>query len=484
MYNFNILTHWAEVKADEMAYVDENGGVTFAQLNSHVRKTANFLAQAGVARGDLVCTVLPSYFGWVFTLALHLLGTTSMTRNLISPFELDQIPNWLISPRLHPQIPASHTFLLNNDLLDRINSGDELSVAPGYKDPSNPARIVSTSGSSGTAKNVVITIGELAEIPGRASTYDLVGEDHVISLYAFGARQSYRRALKCLTLGKTFYACEATDRRLVNFLNKYPIRTLLGSPTQVSMLLDIQDQAGVALPNLKTVILGGTAPSQIFIERLRKNLDCKIYDAYGSTEGSAIAIREINEDFLKGAQIIPEVTVEIVDDNDQQMPVNKIGRIRYRRNGIATSYYKNPVATTEFFKDGYFYPGDQGFLDEAGLLHLAGRINELINLGGVKVNPEKVDEITQAQLGVLDCAAFALPMPSGIEELAIAVVANQDFDLARFTESLAAKSPVKPTLIITVARIPRNENGKILRVGLAREFAAHIPESITSAWRD
>ena len=72
MYNFDVLSKWASEKPDEIAFADEMHEITFAQLNIHVRKTANVLAQSGISRGDFVCTVLPSYFGWVFTLALHL----------------------------------------------------------------------------------------------------------------------------------------------------------------------------------------------------------------------------------------------------------------------------------------------------------------------------------------------------------------------------------------------------------------------------
>ena len=130
---------------------------------------------------------------------------------------------------------------------------------------------------------------------------------------------------------------------------------------------------------------------------------------------------------------------------------------------MATSYYKNLAATAEFFKDGYFYPGDLAYIDEAGKLVLDGRVNEVINLGGVKINPESIEKIALAQLGVLDCATFASVDASGIEQLSMAVVVDGDFNLELFTKAMEAKSPNKPKSYVQVAEIPRNDNGKILR---------------------
>ena len=146
---------------------------------------------------------------------------------------------------------------------------------------------------------------------------------------------------------------------------------------------------------------------------------------------------------------------------------------------MATSYYKNPAATAEFFKDGYFYPGDLAFINDAGLLVLGGRSSEVINLGGVKVNPQKVDEIAMAQLGVIDCAAFAVSGQSGVEELAIALVVDSDFNQEFFDKAMAQKSPYPPAISIPMAKIPRNDNGKVSRQLLRTEYEKANPASLS-----
>jgi acyl-CoA synthetase (AMP-forming)/AMP-acid ligase II len=166
----------------------------------------------------------------------------------------------------------------------------------------------------------------------------------------------------------------------------------------------------------------------------------------------------------------PPVVLQIVDDNDAPLPNGEVGTVRYKRPDMATSYYKNPAATAEFFKDGFFYPGDRGYLDTEGRLVLEGRTNEVINLGGVKLNPEAVDKIALAQLGVLDCAAFPIPGAGGVEQLAIALVTDEDFDPESFEKTMAKKSPFPIAAAIQLPKIPRNENGKIMRKALSEQY--------------
>jgi acyl-coenzyme A synthetase/AMP-(fatty) acid ligase len=293
-------------------------------------------------------------------------------------------------------------------------------------------------------------------------------------MYPFGAGQSYTLSLKNLIAGKTYINCPYADYRLLKVMSKYPIRTLIGSPIQISAFLDAQIQTGTELPLLKTIIMGGSTPSQKLINRITSQLDCQIFNAYGSTEASNIAIEEItnHEAGLKFAGTImhEDVTMQIVDENDLPLPKGQIGIIRYKRPFMATSYYKNPVATAEFFKDGFFYPGDKGYLDESGRLVLEGRINEVINLGGVKLNPEVVDDLAMAQLGVVDCAAFSIPGPAGIDQLALALVTDEDFSPEFFEKAMAKKSPYKIATFILTEKIARNENGKILRAALTERF--------------
>ncbi len=459
----------------EIAFVDQDYEVNFQELNSDVRKIANSLAISGISRGDIVCTILPNLFSYTFTLALHLLGVTTMSKNDITPFAAEAIPDWLISFKPHPQIAPSRTVILDEPYLTNVRATEEMVNPTGYQSPTDIARLFSTSGTSGAEKYTAVTVEGLDELVSRQSSFDFAGQDHVLTLFPFGMGQSYGRALISLVQAKPYFSCTNIDNRLPEILNRYQIKTVYGSPVQVAKLLDVLKQTHSTLPSISGIYLTGSAPSQQLIDRIKAELKCKVFNAYGSTEAGNIAMMDVTGQIPQGSVMNPTVDLQIVDENDVEVAPNTLGRIRYSKPGMSTSYYKSPAATAEFFKDGYFYPGDLAFINDAGLLVLGGRSSEVINLGGVKVNPEKVDEIAMAQLGVIDCAAFAVSAASGIETMAIALVVDADFNQELFDKAMAQKSPYPPAISIQMAKIPRNDNGKVSRQLLRAEYQKANP---------
>ena len=98
------------------------------------------------------------------------------------------------------------------------------------------------------------------------------------------------------------------------------------------------------------------------------------------------------------------------------------GEIVVRGERIIEGYENGPEANAEAFADGWFRTGDEGFLDEDGYLTLTGRIKEMINRGGEKVNPAEVDAVLMAHPEVHDAAAFPVPHPTLGEEVAAVVI--------------------------------------------------------------
>ena len=464
-----LISFWAQLKPTEIAFADESHEVNFRELDLYTRKISTLLREKEIKQGQIVCLILPTYLGWLFTFSLYRLGITVMWQSSLKPFSAEVKPDWLVTIEPHSGINADRTIIVDEDYLALINSSKELEEPPGFANPSDIAGLFSTSGTTGDFKYTAHTAEELSGIATRPGTDDSFGEEGVLSLLMYGAAWVNFHALKCLTFGRTFYACMFTDYRLPKFLIKYPIRTLIGSPVQIASFLDIQKQTGTKLPLLKTIIMGGSAPSAQLIDRVKGQLDCKLYNSYGATEVGHISIYEVQSSDEIGAWIRPPIELQIVDDDAIVLPAMSVGHIRYRRKDMATSYYNNPEATAEFFKDGYFYPGDLGFIDSVGRLFLEGRSTEVINLGGVKVNPERIEIIARAQLGVRDCAAYGRINDSGVEELGIALVVDEDFDKENFEKAMAAKSPHRLQQARILPSIPRNENGKIQRHLLSAE---------------
>ena len=480
LYDFDFIRERAQTHGRDIAFVDESHVVTFQEFDFYTRKIAFYLREHGIKPGDLVATLLPTYLDWHFTFALHRLGVATMPKNNFGPFSSEVMPNWLITIKAHPGIPPEKTLLLDETILEAINAGSDEIELTGYKEGSDIARFTSTSGTTGQAKYISYTAESLLNKAERKSPYDLIGLDHVFSMYLFGSGQSYGLALKNLIAGKPFFSCYFNDYRMAKIVSQNSIRTLSGSPMQVSSFLDVQTQTGTQFPLLKTIILGGSAPTQQLIDRINSQLDCQIFNTYGSTEAGGITYEDISKHIagakFAGTLMHSDVTLQIVDDEDNEVPQGEVGIVRYKRPGMTTSYYKNPAASAEFFKDGFFYPGDIGLLDVQGRLVLEGRTNEVINIGGVKLNPEVIDKIALAQLGVVDCATFSIPGEAGVERLAIALVIDADFNPQLFEKAMEKKSPHRLAMVVQMEKIERNENGKIMRSTLSKQFLERNPQ--------
>ncbi|HSV79248.1 MAG TPA: hypothetical protein VLK85_08580, partial [Ramlibacter sp.] len=124
----------------------------------------------------------------------------------------------------------------------------------------------------------------------------------------------------------------------------------------------------------------------------------------------------------------------------------------------------------KMFRDGWFYPGDRGQVHADGMLVIESRVDEIINVGGTKVNPAEVEQVLLEDPDIVDAAAYGVTDAAGRVLLLAAIVCRQPVDeqrtLARCHAVLGQKSPRR---LVRLARLPRNEAGKVLR----RELAAN-----------
>ena len=471
MFDFGVIDNLAKESPKEIAYIDESRVLTFADLNSYTRKIATVLEARGIKREQVVLVMLPPFHNWLFSLALHRMGVT-----VFSLFNLDALgaeiaADQYIGFEKHPQLDENRNIICDVNLEARIAEAQELEHFSGYSSAKSLARLFSTSGTTGSSRYISVTYGDLDFYVDRKGSADYFGVEPILSLYPFGAGQTLRAALKSLRSGKPYLSCAFLDWRLPKFVQEHHIRTIIGSPVQIAKFLDLQEQSGTELPEVQTLIMGGSRPTSQLISRIQSRLSCRIVNAYGSTEANNIASEVIENSLSSGLEINTSGVLQIVDEKDIPLTDGLVGRIRYRTPGMALEYFNNPEASQINFKEGFFYPGDYGYINTAGKLELKGRTDEVINLGGERISPHVIEEIVLAQLGVLDCAAFPIALNNGVEGAAVAIVTNDEYAEEYFKKALRAKSPAVVSEIFHVSQIKRNENGKILRDELRRQYA-------------
>ena len=197
---------------------------------------------------------------------------------------------------------------------------------------------------------------------------------------------------------------------------------------------------------------------------------------YGSQESGLVSARrdESVNPFALGV-VASGVRVEIVDDKNKKVAVGVTGRIRAKSKSIVSGYFKDKENTQTFFKKGWFYSGDLGHFDENLHLFLDGRLTEVINSGGVKIDPAKIDEFIVGKFGVTDAGTFGYLESLGTERIGIAVVAPSDFQEVLLVDALKQYiGTTFPISVYQVNQIIRNDRGKVSRRDIAANYLQFI----------
>ena len=249
----------------------------------------------------------------------------------------------------------------------------------------------------------------------------------------------------------------------------YNVQCMVASPAALADFVGYYEEAPTLTAPLELVLsVGGLLPRSLS-ERVRARICSNLIACYGSTEANIVATAPAHAIAdTPGAVgfITPGVTVGIVDRSGNPVPAGGEGLVRISGPYTVAGYRGDAEGSRTAFHDGWFYPGDIGRVTADRLLVLSGREKAVLNLGGDKVSPERIEQALASFAGVQQAAAFTVANAAGIDELAVAVVATS-FDpeaLGRHCERELPAALV-PVRFIQVTDIPRTRWGKSTGAG-------------------
>ena len=221
-----------------------------------------------------------------------------------------------------------------------------------------------------------------------------------------------------------------------------------------------------ALLKLRLCISAG-APLPISVaQKFREKFKIPIHSFYGASECGGICYdREAANDiegFVGGA--MNDVDLAMVD------PTSESSQVRVRSAAVGDGYFPEP--DDEKLGRGSFIPDDLLTRHDSGF-KIVGRVSDVINVAGKKVNPAEVEAHLLRFAGVRQAVAFGRESALRNEEVAVCVVGDADLresDLLEFCRNALSAWQV-PKRIFVVDAIPVNERGKINRRELAKRFA-------------
>jgi acyl-CoA synthetase (AMP-forming)/AMP-acid ligase II len=221
-----------------------------------------------------------------------------------------------------------------------------------------------------------------------------------------------------------------------------------------------------ALPKLRLCISAGAPLSAAVARKFHKKFKRPIHSFYGSSECGGICYDRdgtIFEDGFVGAPM-KDVDLAPVD------PAAAASQVHVRSAAVGDSYFPQP--DEEKLGAGVFLPDDLLARHGSGF-KIVGRVSDLINVAGKKVNPAEVEAHLLRFAGVREAIVFGYPSALRNEEVAACVVADVDLTEAKLLEFCRAElsSWQVPKRIFLLDKIPVNERGKTSRRDLAKRFA-------------
>ncbi|OCB41367.1 acyl-CoA synthetase [Mycobacterium malmoense] len=175
---------------------------------------------------------------------------------------------------------------------------------------------------------------------------------------------------------------------------------------------------------------------------------------------------------LVGRSTGPEI--RIAGPDGRPAPAGEVGEVWLRGPTVVRGYLGDPAITAANFTDGWLRTGDLGTLSAAGDLVIRGRIKELINRGGEKISPERVEGVLATHPDVLEVAVFGLPDKLYGETVAAVIVPRGSAgptadELAAFGRDRLAPFEV-PASFQQAAELPHTAKGSLDRRAVARQF--------------
>lgn len=323
---------------------------------------------------------------------------------------------------------------------------------------------------TGTAKAVPLTWANLGDRTALRDLYFPI-DGPVLSLMQPAAAGGLQTCLTALKHGLSVDLSDTAAGFLAAVADP-ALQSIIGSPAQLATLIRGMDALSLTARHVQSCLLMGGAVSKTLQDAADRVFGASVLAMYGTTELGACATYT-GAEAAHPMRLLAGTQAQAVNDAGQVLAEGEEGLLRIKAAGMVQQYFGAASLTAATFRDGWFYPGDTGWVKD-GQIRLTGRRDEQINLGGAKFNPGDIDQYIQTLGLTVEGAAFKHTDAQGLETLMIAVVAPDDASYTRLKADIrAAIKPLNcPVGFFRVDAIARNAMGKPLRNVLAGQLQA------------
>jgi long-chain acyl-CoA synthetase len=518
----SIVANGSTCFADETALIHPDFRLSYRGLGDAVRRFASALADVGVRPGDKVALMAPNrpeftiaYYGILHAGAtvvpLNILLVADEVAYTLSDSDAAAMVVWApleAGVRGFESVEACRTLFVagaggaGSLRLGAIRFEQAIERAGGLPETyataaEDTAVILYTSGTTGRPKGAELThlnlwLNALCVSERQFCRWPqqvaVMGPGHVglavLPLYHSFGQTAIQNGM--LFGGAAIRYVERFDAEtaLAAIANDH-VTFFAGVPTMYFAILAVPDaEKRFDLSSLRFCVSGGAALPVEVKRAFESRFGVRIQEAYGLSETSPLACsQEVHRTDKAGSIGRPIWGVEMMIGDDsadvksqisdlksaipKPVAIGETGEVLIRGHNIMKGYYKNPDATAEAMRGGWFHSGDIGRQDDDGDFYIVDRLKDLIIRGGYNVYPREVEEVLYQHPAVREAAVVGVPDPKYGEEVKAVIAlragttATPDEITAYCKERMAAYK--YPRVVQIIDSLPKGPTGKILR---------------------
>ncbi|MSP39268.1 MAG: benzoate-CoA ligase family protein [Deltaproteobacteria bacterium] len=488
-------------RPEKIAYIDEGGSYSFAELASRVNRAANALTTLGLPLESrvMVCLLDTIDFPAVFLGAIKAGLVPIAVNTLLTTNDFDFMLHDSRAQALvvsEPLLAVFKTILLKQPFLEHVvvsganesthpllanlmaAAADQFTAAPTR--PDDAAFWLYSSGSTGTPKGVVhvqtsmIKSAELYAQPilGIQESDVVFSAAKLFFAYGLGNGLSFPLSVGATTI---LLSERPTPQAVCRILKEYRPTIFYGVPTLYSALLASGELPKREESNLRRCTSAGEALPADVGRRWSEHFSVDILDGLGSTEMVHIFLSNRPHDNRYGTsgKPVPGYDIRLVDEDGNPVKKGDIGELQVAGPTGAAYYWNNREKSRNTFLGPWTRSGDKYTESDDGYFIYGGRADDMLKVGGIWVSPFEVESALASHAAVLETAVVGQPDENGLIKPKAYVVlrANvpQSAELAAALQQhvKAHLAPYKyPRWIEFVAELPKTATGKIQRFKL------------------
>jgi acyl-CoA synthetase (AMP-forming)/AMP-acid ligase II len=504
------IDHWAEAAPGRLAATGPEGPITCSELSARSRAVAAGFRRRGWRRGDVVGLQLPNGVDFLLAfVALARLGAVAATIHM--PYRAREIGEMLgfararavigagaapaydapaalmaaraAAPTLEHVVVAGPAPPGTLALAEIEAEGARLPPAPDEARGDDPLVLCFTSGTAASPKAVIHTHEAMLGSNRAAAGVFGLGEGEAV-LSAAPYTHVFGLGVACMTLnaGGTLPLLPAfTPEALVETAAGTRPSLMFAAPAHTAAVLQSGLARAEALASLRAAYLGGALLTPAALAAWEDAMpNGRSAVLFGMTEiqmGLApqpTAPRRVRHERI--GPPIPGLEARVVDDEGHPRPDRAEGELEFRGASLAAGYLDNPEANAAAYRaDGWFRTGDLAWRDGAGNFTVTGRLKDLVNRGGIKINPADIESVLAGHPAILEAAIVPVPDRVLGERMCLCVTLRPGaaLTLPDVTAFLAAAGIAKlrwPERLEILDALPLTPTRKVMKRELARRF--------------